>query len=1063
MYRLFQYLFFLGLIIFMSLPLRAQLPPNQPEQDCINAIEVCNMDTIVQLQAYTGLGLNEDEITNENSCLGKGTTSEVWYIFTVQQSGNLCFTITQFDTLADDYDWALFNITNATCADIINGNVTSFGGNCNFGSNELGCGGRTGANGETGGDCQEQNEPCIPVIAGEVYVLNIASFEPSDRDIEGFFLDWNGSTAIIGDNEPPRLDFAFQECDNNTITVGFSENVVCQTVTPTDFSITGPDGNHVVTRIDKPDCDNGASTFADSFVLEINPAITVSGQYTVSLTGEVLDICGFAAELPNSQTINLNTLPAIVGATPQAICTGDSSTLQITGLNNPGQYNIKWTPGNLSGAAVTVNPDSTTTYNVRIQDSSGCLRFQDSIEISVLPSPTSTFTATDSLCTNQSGTITYTGEAPIGASFTWNFDGGQVINGSAAGPYEVQWDEPGLKNISLVVESNGCISDLTEFPITIFQTPSTELSVPEEACENNEINVLYSGNASANAEYQWGFNGGILLRQDTAIGPGPFALRYENDGIRTISLTITENGCSASTSQNISINPLPISEIAQLPDQCLNNNEFRFRYSGPNDNIEEYNWDFGDGNGSTLANPTHRYNNSGRRIIQLGVIDENGCLAIGTDTVEVFDEPTADFTMDNGCIREKISFENLSSTPPTTRIERNEWNYGDGTVSIQINPSHRYQTSGNFRVSLRVITEDGCTDTTSSTVQIFPTPDADFETDHVCLGDTTTFVDLSTLDALNNDEIVSWAWDFGDGRRGGNLDSVIHNYNATGSYQVNLRVESNNGCADSITKDITIFPSNQPIQGIGDTVCFGESALLTIDSVATGSRVDWYNTDTSSFPFFTGLTLVTEPLLLNQNFFVESTSPQGCISARATVRANVIPRATGQIVVSDTVVEIPNAIVNFRLAGNVLGEEFSWSFGDGEQSTSDQPAHQYQFPGKYNVNLQVIDVNGCEYRFSDVIEVIKLADLFAPSAFSPNGDGVNDNFFVVSRLVRQFQIQVFNRWGKMVFESNDPNFRWDGSSMNGETLQEGVYIYLVKAQDSEGDLLEESGSVTIIR
>ncbi len=1062
MYRRFRYILFLGFTICSTFSLQAQLPPNQPEQDCINAIEICNMDTVVQLQAFTGLGENDNEITAENSCLGKGTTSEVWYIFTVATTGNLCFTITQFDTLSDDYDWALFNITGANCSDIINGNVTAFGSSCNFGGNELGCGGRTGANGENVGDCEEQNEACIPVVAGEVYVLNVSSFVPADREMDGFFLDWEGSTAIIGDNEPPRLDFAFQDCGNNTITVGFSENVVCQTVTPTDFSITGPDGNHIVTSIEKPACDQGVSTFADSFVLEINPPIVSSGEYTVSLTGEVLDICGFAAELPNSQTITLSTLPAIVNASPQAICEGDSSTLQITGITDFAQYNITWTPGNLTGPSILVNPDSTTTYNVAIQDTAGCLLFSDSIEVAVLPLPTSVFSATDSLCTEEVGTITYEGEAPIGATFTWNFDGGQVINGSAAGPYEISWDEAGDKLISLSVESNGCVSDITEQTITIFQTPSPEITVPEQACEDNELTVVYSGNASSDADYEWGFNGGILLRQDTAIGPGPFNLSFENDGLRTISVIITENGCSAQTSENINITPLPISEIAPQLDQCLNINQYNFSYSGPNDNIDSYNWDFGDGNGSTLATPSHRYNTAGTRIVQLGVIDENGCLAIGTDTVEVFEEPTANFTTMDGCIRDKISFENLSSTPPNSRIIRNEWDYGNGAGSIQINPSHRYIEAGNFMVTLQVFTDDGCTDTASATVQINPNPDVDFEVSNVCLGDTTVFRDLSTIDS-QTDQITNWRWEFGDGTNGLDRDSVTNNYNTTGTYEINLRVQSSNGCADSITREITIFPSNQPLQGIGDTVCLGESALLTVDDIASGSRVDWYNADTSTFPFFTGQTLVTEPLLLNQIFFVESISPQGCISARAAVRANVIPRGTGQIVLSDTLVEIPNAIVNFRLAGNIRGDDYSWSFGDGEQSTSDQPAHQYQFPGKYNITLQVTDINGCEYRFEDVVEVIKLADLFAPSAFSPNGDGINDNFFVISRLVRQFQIQVYNRWGKLVYESEDPNFSWDGFSMSGEALQEGVYVYVVKAQDADGDVLEEAGSVTIIR
>jgi len=1061
MYKSFPHILIFGYIFVQAISLKAQLPPNQPEQDCINALDICTMDTLFQLQPYTGRGNNPDEVDVTNSCIGKGAVREVWYIFTVQESGDLCFTITQLDSITDDYDWAVFNITNASCQDIIDGDIISEGNLCNFAGNSEGCGGRTGANGEITGPCAAQKAPCLEVQQGEVYVLNVSTFV-NINDGRGYTIDWEGSSAIIGDNRPPELEFAFQECGNDEITVEFSENVVCETVTPTDFSITGPSGNHVVTRVRKPGCDDGLTTFRDSFILEINPPITTSGQYTVSLTGEVLDNCGNPAQLPSSQSITLNTLPALVSATPEVICTGDTTTLTVTGID-PENFEIAWTPVNALGSEVNVNPDTTTQYNVEIRNLEGCLLFSDSVVVEVRPRPTSTFTVTDSLCTDEPGTITYTGNTTVGASFTWNFAGASIISGSAEGPYEVSWSGADTQIVSLFVEANGCVSPVTEIPVTVFQTPSAEITLPEQACEGSELVISYAGNATPAADYLWNFDNGDLVGADTATGPGPHTLRYEEDGVKNIALTVTENGCAAENAEGLTITPPPIAEIAPLVDQCFSINEYQFTYSGPNTNIDSYNWDFGDGNGSTLPNPTHTYNSPGIRTVQLGIIDEDGCLDITVDTLEVFPEPSASFTTGNGCVRDRIMFENGSEVASPGRITRNEWDYGDGSGSAGINPGHRYIIAGTFNVNLRVITDDGCTDTTSQTVEVFPTPDANFEAQNVCLGDSTTLIDLSTIGTNANSEINSWEWDFGDGTFGLNQNTVTNNYNTTGAFPVTLRVTSNNGCSDSITQDITIFPSNQPIEGIGDTVCFGESALLRIDSVLAGSRVDWYNQDTSAIPFFTGQTLVTEPLVENQIFFVESTSPQGCISAREDVRASVLPRATGEIIPSDTLVEIPNALVNFELAGNINGEQYSWSFGDDEQSTSDAPAHQYQFPGKYNVRLSVIDVDGCIYEFQDVIEVIKLVDLFAPSAFSPNGDGINDEFFVQSRLIRDFQIRIFNRWGQQIYESTDPEFRWDGFAQGGEAVQEGVYIYVVKALDSEGDVQEIAGSITIMR
>ncbi|MEM7515207.1 MAG: gliding motility-associated C-terminal domain-containing protein, partial [Bacteroidota bacterium] len=100
---------------------------------------------------------------------------------------------------------------------------------------------------------------------------------------------------------------------------------------------------------------------------------------------------------------------------------------------------------------------------------------------------------------------------------------------------------------------------------------------------------------------------------------------------------------------------------------------------------------------------------------------------------------------------------------------------------------------------------------------------------------------------------------------------------------------------------------------------------------------------------------------------------------------------------------------------------------------------------------------------SRVIEVKKIVALFVPSAFSPNGDGQNDEFFIRERLLNQFQIQVYNRWGQLVYEADNQRFTWDGVGLDGEPIAEGVYTYVINALDVLGDLVEESGTITVLR
>ena len=179
-----------------ALPVWAQLPPNQPEQDCFNAIPVCQ-NVYIQPNSYQGAGLNPNEISGFLSCLLGGEVNDVWYIFTVQTSGNLCFSITP-NVLSNDYDWAVFNLTNNSCADIATNPALQV--SCNF----SGLSGVTGPNGLPG----SQNNPCIPVTAGQTYVVNVSNWSGSGA---GYTLNFSASTAGIFLQISPRISPHFHK------------------------------------------------------------------------------------------------------------------------------------------------------------------------------------------------------------------------------------------------------------------------------------------------------------------------------------------------------------------------------------------------------------------------------------------------------------------------------------------------------------------------------------------------------------------------------------------------------------------------------------------------------------------------------------------------------------------------------------------------------------------------------------------------------------------------------------------------------------------------------------
>ena len=98
---------------------------------------------------------------------------------------------------------------------------------------------------------------------------------------------------------------------------------------------------------------------------------------------------------------------------------------------------------------------------------------------------------------------------------------------------------------------------------------------------------------------------------------------------------------------------------------------------------------------------------------------------------------------------------------------------------------------------------------------------------------------------------------------------------------------------------------------------------------------------------------------------------------------------------------------------------------------------------------------------SNVVEIMPPANLYVPNAFTPNGDGLNDVFGAKGDGIIEFSIQVFNRWGELVFEANDMNKLWDGT-YNGLPAEAGVYVYSITAWGEKTNQISKSGTVTLI-
>ncbi|MEL6676395.1 MAG: PKD domain-containing protein [Bacteroidota bacterium] len=505
----------------------------------------------------------------------------------------------------------------------------------------------------------------------------------------------------------------------------------------------------------------------------------------------------------------------------------------------------------------------------------------------------------------------------------------------------------------------------------------------------------------------------------------------------------------------------PTAAINDLSPQCLDGNLFGFGYTGAS-TVQLYRWDFGDGTQSVQPSPIHTYETADTFDVQQIIIDVNNCPDTATTTIIVQDKPLADFFVPPAvCQSDSLPIFNFTTAPNAT-LNQLTWRMSDGTVSNDFEFSHAFQYPGTFQVFLEAFNDLGCRDTVSRFVQVYPQADISFiPEDNVCAGEIATLVNTSTIEPLFGDQIVDWSWDMGDGTTYGPEVNVSHQYDSGGHWPVTLYVETNKGCLDSAVMDQIIYQPPPP-DIIADPVCLGDIAYLQAYP-EPGGMTRWYQLETDTVPFYQGPNYNTPPVVYEQIYWVEVLSEQGCVSQRVPLSANYHPSANGFIVVSDSVVEFPNPVVQFNLAGATDSLAYTWNFGDETYSYDATPAHEYAYPNIYTVRLGIRDPYGCIYEFEEQVEVKNLTGFHIPSAFSPNADGWNDEWYLSHRLIQNFRVVIYNRFGREVFTSDNPDFRWDGTGKDAQPAPQGVYVYKVEAVDNLGNPVAEAGTLTLIR
>ncbi|MEZ4824682.1 MAG: gliding motility-associated C-terminal domain-containing protein [Bacteroidia bacterium] len=143
---------------------------------------------------------------------------------------------------------------------------------------------------------------------------------------------------------------------------------------------------------------------------------------------------------------------------------------------------------------------------------------------------------------------------------------------------------------------------------------------------------------------------------------------------------------------------------------------------------------------------------------------------------------------------------------------------------------------------------------------------------------------------------------------------------------------------------------------------------------------------------------------------------------------------------------------------------YHWVFGDGGESDEVNPTHIYRKEGIYTVMLIAYDSNfGCPDTATRTFYLIPPGAIYVPNAFTPNGDGHNDNFFPVGIGVVRMKMDIYDRWGHHLVTLYNMSEYWNGRNRNGNAVQEGVYVWVIDATINDGTRVQRAGTVTLIR
>jgi gliding motility-associated-like protein len=679
---------------------------------------------------------------------------------------------------------------------------------------------------------------------------------------------------------------------------------------------------------------------------------------------------------------------------------------QSTTLTASGANTYTWTGA--AGNPITVSPAVTTTYTVTGTSAAGCTN-ADQVIVTVNPLPSVNGGADVTVCSGQAVTLTATGTS----TYSWN---PAITNGVSFNP---------TNTATYVVTGTSALGCVATDNVLVTVNPIPVVVVNDAAlCVGGTVALTASGATT----YAW--SPATNLSATTGSN-----LTFTAGSTTNYTITGTSAaGCVGTDNATVTVNALPV-VIAGADQTVCEGNQITLTASG----ATTYSWNPIATNGTAFTPPL------GTTLYTVTGTNANGCIATDQVSVLVNANPIVNAGTDISlCLGDQ-------ATLTATGAQTYSWSGSvvDGTP---------FAPTGTTTYTVTGTSAAGCISTDALILTVNPIPTvnagADVET---CAGQNVT---------LAGSGAATYTWD----------GSAVNNQPflpPTGTTVYTVTGTSAAGCVDTDQVSVLVNPNYQAT--FVPSTTFGCAPVsVTLYNTTAGGSID------CSWSLGNGVTLQGCDSV---SFVVESA---GCLDVTLSVNAangcsSTVTQANLICVEETPVAEfaaLPNVITVFDPPVQFLNTSsgsalYIWDFGDGSPLIeANDPTHDYSQDsvGAYLVTLLATSPSGCTDTAYALIQIIDDVIFYVPNSFTPDGDVVNQTFqpvFTSGFDPAEYSMRIFNRWGEVVFETNDAAFGWDGGYGNGSNykmMQDGTYTWKIEFTVLQTDeRIMKVGHVNLLR